>query len=109
MRLATRRLSKTELAVQLAVQLPGWARTAPAHQVDVGWEARDNREAEEPDAGEMLDHAHDTCGELSSFLWVVTICLPLVVVGCYVSMCSAANHPQGLSAGGGATYVAAQL
>jgi hypothetical protein len=34
--------------------------------VDVGWEARDGRETEEPDDGETRDHAYGTCCELGS-------------------------------------------
>jgi hypothetical protein len=69
------------------------ARVTQAPQLDVGWGARDVREADAPDEGETLDHAFGTCGELGIFWdWVVSTFLPLVGAQCAAPRSASAAH-----------------
>ena len=64
-----------------------------APQLDVGWGAHDDREADAPDEGETLDHAFGTCGELGIFWdWVVSTFLPLVGAQCAAPRSASAAH-----------------
>jgi hypothetical protein len=68
-------------------------RVAQAPQLDVGWGARDDREADAPDEGETLDHAFGTCCELGIFWdWIVTIFLPMVGAQCAAPRRTSAAH-----------------